>query len=106
MNKLTGLSKVGFDVVRVVDGQANKLAPESTMVYTDVYGYDADGAQKVVNATDYANTSYLSALKITNVDTTENVTYLYRAFAVRRVEGEEVVVYGTWSTVSFAAAEA
>lgn len=101
MNKLNKITKVGFEVVRVVDGTVATLSTEGTKVYTDVYGYDESGAKKTVNATDYANVSYLSALKITNVSTDENVTYLYRAFAVKTVDGVETTVYGTWSAATF-----
>ena len=101
MNKLNKITKVGFEVVSVVDGTVATLSTEGTKVYTDVYGYDESGAKKTVNATDYANVSYLSALKITNVSTDENVTYLYRAFAVKTVDGVETTVYGTWSAATF-----
>ncbi len=102
MNKLSYLTQVGFEIIRVVDGKIATLSTEGTNVYTDVYGYDADGNKVKVNATDYENVKYLSALKITNVSTEENVTYLYRAFAVKTVEGVETTLYGTWSAVTFA----
>ena len=107
LNDLTDLTKVGFKLVRIVDGKVTgDLSTEGTMVYTDVFGYDANGAQKVVNATDYANAEYLAAMKITNIPTGENVTYLYRAYAVKTVgEGEEpITLYSTWSAVTIAAA--
>ena len=102
MNKLSYLTQVGFEIIRVVDGKIATLSTEGTNVYTDVYGYDENGEKVKVNATDYDNVQYLSALKITNVSTEENVTYLYRAFAVKTVEGVDTTLYGTWSAVTFA----
>lgn len=106
MNKLSYLTAVGFEVIRVVDGKiSNTVDTNGTGVYSALYGFDANGAQKDVLATDYSDAGvvYLSAMEIYNISNTENVTYIYRPYAVKTVEGESTTLYGTWNSVTFAA---
>lgn len=98
----TDFTGVGFEVYRIIDGEApsKTLNKASETVYRAIWGYDDDGNEVAVKASELG-IGYISAMEIYNIPTDTTVTYVYRPYVV---DGENVI-YGVWNSVTFTAAK-